>query len=295
MTAIAYAVPWRHLPGSAKLWLRLPMVIVGLLLGFSLWTIASRWYGLGGGAIALALYCFSPAHISAGARLAPDILAAWGHYGTIFTAIAIAHSLYATPELFARKRRWRNVILFALALGVGFAAAPSNMFLLGLLLAASFGFYLVGKHPGGTFRFGKMLLGGIATAALLVEAIYRFRWAPIRAGLTANDPGVWVHISWQWLLQRAGALVVLFAIVSIAWIVRRPSRWFGNTAPLIALLATCFVAYASASYWLSFAFLFIAGVLADLLHSRFSLLWRWTTIALLGWNAAVCLWTLRGL
>src|SRR5205085_12322688 len=125
MTAIARAVPWRHLPGNAKLWLRLPMIITGLLLGLSVWIIASRWYGAAGGVIALALYCFSPTHVIAGARLAPDILAAWGYFGTIFTAIAIAHSLYASPETLRGMRRWRNVALFALALGVGFAAAPS--------------------------------------------------------------------------------------------------------------------------------------------------------------------------
>src|SRR4051812_36763001 len=43
--------------------LRSPFLLVGLLLGVSLWYVARRLYGNAGGYIALALYSFSPAMV----------------------------------------------------------------------------------------------------------------------------------------------------------------------------------------------------------------------------------------
>ena len=39
---------------------RVPFVLFGVLLGASLWYVARRLYGNGGGYVALALYCFTP-------------------------------------------------------------------------------------------------------------------------------------------------------------------------------------------------------------------------------------------
>jgi hypothetical protein len=81
---------WRWLP-------RLPFLACGLLLGASLWYVARRLCGNTGGFLALTLYCFSPSMIQSSAvwHTEPEILAVWGSFGAIFTAIAVAHTLYA--------------------------------------------------------------------------------------------------------------------------------------------------------------------------------------------------------
>jgi len=57
--------PWRWL-------VRLPFLVMGALLGASLWYVARRLYGNTGGYIALALYVFSPAMIVRSATVRPD-------------------------------------------------------------------------------------------------------------------------------------------------------------------------------------------------------------------------------
>src|SRR5580698_7080696 len=85
---------WRWLP-------RLPFLAFGVFLGASLWYVARRLCGNTGGFLALTLYCFSPSMIQASAvwHTEPEILAAWGSFGAIFTAIAVAHTLYAPREV----------------------------------------------------------------------------------------------------------------------------------------------------------------------------------------------------
>ncbi len=87
---------WRWLP-------RLPFLACGLFLGASLWYVARRLCGNTGGFVALTLYCFSPSLIQASAvwHSEPEIVSAWGAFGTIFTAIAVAHTLYAPGKSFS--------------------------------------------------------------------------------------------------------------------------------------------------------------------------------------------------
>src|SRR2546428_1177516 len=83
-------------------WLaRAPYLLFGVLLGASLWYVSRRLYGNAGGYIALGLYCFSPAIIRSSAVwfAEPEVGTAWGTFGTIFTAIAVAHTLYAPREV----------------------------------------------------------------------------------------------------------------------------------------------------------------------------------------------------
>src|SRR5208337_2134750 len=85
---------WRWLP-------RIPFLAFGIFLGASLWYVSRRLCGNSGGFLALTLYCFSPAVLQATAvwHVEPEILAAWGSFGAIFTAIAVAHTLYAPREV----------------------------------------------------------------------------------------------------------------------------------------------------------------------------------------------------
>ncbi len=95
----------------------MPFVIAGGLLGWSLWHVARRLYGNSGGYIALALYSFSPLMIVASATVGHDLIAAWGMFGAVFTAIALAHTLLAPPA-----DRIRRTLLLGVALGMGIGA-----------------------------------------------------------------------------------------------------------------------------------------------------------------------------
>jgi len=94
-------------PDGLKWLLRLPFVAIGWLLGASIWYVARRLYGNAGGYIALALYCFSPA--VSFPWPGPLLTGSLGIFGTIFVAIAAAHTLYAPAgaAISELRSRWR--------------------------------------------------------------------------------------------------------------------------------------------------------------------------------------------
>ena len=122
---------WRWLP-------RLPFLACGMALGASLWYVARRLCGNSGGFLALTLYCFSPSMIQASAvwHTEPEILAAWGSFGAIFTAIAVAHTLYAPREVVLWN--WRRIVL----LGVSLAIAVGSQFSMIVVVPLALGFLL---------------------------------------------------------------------------------------------------------------------------------------------------------
>src|SRR5215831_18109013 len=134
---------WPHDLGaeSAPFWrwlARLPFLACGVFLGASLWYVARRLCGNAGGFIALTLYCFSPGLIQASAvwHTEPEIAAAWGTFGTVFTAIAVAHTLYAPREVVFWN--WRRIVL----LGVSLAIAVGAQFSMVILIPLALGFLL---------------------------------------------------------------------------------------------------------------------------------------------------------
>ena len=81
---------------------------------------------------------FSPAFIQSSALWfsQPETGAAWGAFGAVFTAIAVAHTLYAPREVVLWN--WRRIVLLALsfALGVG------SLFSLIIVVPIALGFML---------------------------------------------------------------------------------------------------------------------------------------------------------
>ena len=75
----------RHQLSYTLLLLRLPFLAAGCLLGAGLWWVTRRLYGNLGGYTALALYCFSPAVLKACVAPNPEVLAALGVYGGVYT------------------------------------------------------------------------------------------------------------------------------------------------------------------------------------------------------------------
>ena len=111
--------------------IRLPFVFCGVMLGASLWYVARRLYGNFGGIIALALYTFSPIIVSRSSQVQEDIVAGWGAFGLIFTAIAVAHTLYAPREVILWN--WRRILL----LGLSLALTVGNQFSLSVLIVVA--------------------------------------------------------------------------------------------------------------------------------------------------------------
>lgn len=263
-------------------WLaRLPYLIFGVLLGASLWYVARRLYGNAGGYIALTLYCFSPAILRSSTlySVPPEIGAAWGAFGTVFTAIAVAHTLYAPREVVIWN--WRRILLLGLSLALAIGSQFSLIILVPIALA--FMLYLAPTRRRAAVA---IWLAACGVAFLLLMASYLFHlgvfWQGMRHatffGITAKAflvPATYLRILAQ-LGQSGPALLVAIPATLITYFVWRRPRYFGNTAPL--LIAGLFLLFSLATphypgfgfqlMAVPFCFVFIAGIAADLLETR---------------------------
>jgi len=288
-------------------WLaRTPYLIFGVLLGASLWYVSRRLYGNAGGYIALALYCFSPSILRSSTLYSaqPEMGAAWGAFGAIFTAIAVAHTLYAPREVVVWN--WRRILLLGLSLALAIGSQFSLIILLPIALA--FMLYLAPTRRRAALA---IWLASCGVAFVLLFASYLFRpsvfWEGMRHasffGITWQafiTPGVYALILRQ--IGRSGPVLLLAAlpgalITYFSW--RRP-RYFGNTAPLIVaafllLLSLGTPHYPGFGFQLMatpFLFVFVAGIAADLLETRHRDL---VMACLWGLLLANALWNLREL
>ncbi len=264
-------------PAYESAWLlRLPFVLLGLLRGASLWYVARRLCGNRGGYYALALYCFSPRMVAEASRVGPDVLAAWGFFGALFTGIARAHTLYA-PAGVAQTKALQRELLMGAALGLGIAASFSVVLAVPLTLACLL--YLVPERRRAIVP--AMLVGG-AVAVFILFAAYGFEPLPLARALR--------HAAWGSLRMRPlgvrfpallalwqqtnFAFLALVAVALVTWLLWRRARYFGNTVALVVLAAVPLFApvYPPEPFRLwtpavAFVFLFIGGLFADLLES----------------------------
>ena len=263
-------------------WLaRAPHLMFGLFLGASLWYVSRRLYGNEGGFVALALYCFSPGMIRAAALwfAEPEMGAAWGAFGTIFTGIAVAHTLYAPREVVLWN--WRRMVL----LGISIALAVGSQFSLVVMvpLALAFMLYLAPARRGAALVIWS---SACAIALLLLFAAYFFRPT---AFWDALSHATWLGITWQVftmagayrellavLGQNSPALVLALPLALLTYAAWPRARYFGNTAPLLVGALCVVLGFAAPHYEglgfqlvaVPFLFVFVAGVCADLLESK---------------------------
>jgi hypothetical protein len=261
--------------------IRLPFLLAGFLLGASLWYVARRLYGNVGGYIALGLYSFSPVIIGWSSQVGPGIVAAWGGFGLIFTAIAVAHTLYAPREVVLWN--WRRILL----LGLSIAICVGAQFSLWILLVPALAFMLWVGHvrPGAALA---IFVAACGTGLLLLWALYGFRPSAFGAALRDAD---WLGISaadpsWHaasslfttFFLQNGIGLVLLLAVTVATFAAWKRARFFGTAAPLI--VGAVLVASATRLHFSGFTFLlvglpflilFMAGVSTDLLEGRYAL------------------------
>jgi hypothetical protein len=272
---------------------RFPSVLFGLALGASIWYVARRLYGNAGGYVALALYCFSPQMIARSARVDSSVLAAWGFFGVIFTAIGAAHTLHAPLA----NRLWRTLLL-GLAIGLGTGA--QFFVVLAVPAALAFMLYLV---PGRQSTAAAMAAASLGVGFSLLLAVYAFDSQALAGGLRhaqwlGFDPGlVTLRLGNLAALAQARSLagVLLIATAVAIYALWPRCRYFGNTAPLLVaagLGALALLAPAPSRFLfvaLPFAFVFIGGIVADLLETPRRKLVLATVVTLLIGHAVLSL------
>jgi len=269
------ATYWRWLP-------KLPFLACGLFLGASLWYVARRLCGNTGGFIALTLYAFSPSLIQAAAvwQTEPEIVAAWGAFGTIFTAIAVAHTLYAPREVVLWN--WRRIVL----LGVSLAIAIGSQFSMMIVVPTAL-IFLLYVAPVRR-RAGLVIwIAACAVGLIVLLGIYFFH---LRTFLESMRHAVFLGLTWRafavlavykQVAIRLGAacpaFVIILPVALTTYILWPRSRYFGNTTPLLVGVLFVVLAMATphtggAGFLLTaipFLFIFVSGVLADLLETRY--------------------------
>jgi hypothetical protein len=292
------AAYWRWLP-------RLPFLAVGFFLGASLWYVARRLCGNPGGFIALTLYCFSPSLIQAAAvwHTEPEIVAVWGAFGTIFTAIAVAHTLYAPREVVLWN--WRRIILLGVSLAIAVGSQFSMIVVVPLALA-----FLLYVAPVRRLAALVIWLAGCCAGFVLLFATYFFHPRAFAEAMHHADfwgatwrafalPGVYRQIAAQ-VGRACPALALALPVAIVTYAASPRSRYFGNTAPLV--VSVLFLALgmahphaAGTGFLLAaipFLLIFVSGVLADLMETRHRLL---VTACIFGMLGAYALWSLLAL
>jgi dolichyl-phosphate-mannose-protein mannosyltransferase len=266
-SALAIPRPWL---------LRLPFLIFGVWLGGALWWVARRLFDDVGGYMALALYCSSPAVIMISSNIGPEIILAWSTFGLIYTAIGVAHTLYAPV------RKWipRTIIL---GLSIGFAVATAAWSFTLVLLVLVFMMYLApGRRQAAVGVLACASALGLAVTAIVI-------WLVGSHGLLSSHL-ITPHPGADWPVKLGHALafafvdgysnvnsylfVLLFIAALTAYCSWRRARYFGNTFPLVTAFSVVVVFSVvpalhlwEAALGLSFVFLFIGGVASDVVES----------------------------
>jgi hypothetical protein len=217
----------------------------------------------------------------------------WGLYGLVYTAMGVAHALQGP------RSKWKpRIALLTLSLGltaaahllaamVGFAAGTVFFYYLAerrrayvaqIMIFAAVGALAI-EFAAFSFRpsaFLYIFSGGAGRFWWSTEALHRFATAPANAGI---------------LIALAVALVV--------YLTNRRSRYFGNTAPLLMVvaLATLYTTqvFSAPLFWaLPFLFTFIGGVFADALETRQRKLYLLLSGGILLTQAVLCWTSLAG-
>ena len=279
-----------------------PYLFFGIMLGASLWYVARRLYGNAGGYIALALYCFSPAMIAnaAAAQSLGEMGGVWGAFGTVFTAIAVAHTLYAPREVVFWN--WRRILL----LGLSLALAAGNQFSLGVLALVILPvvFWVAPVRPRSVVA---IWIIAIAVAVILLFAVYFLEPALFWRGMLHarwidfEPPAFGMSVSyrnaWQTIFRGSPPLMLALPVALIAYFGWKRTRYFGNTAPLVIAALLLILALGAPDVpghgfqltMLVFLFVFVSGVFADLLETR---LGTFITAGLCGLLGASAVWSL---
>lgn len=258
-----------------------PYLFFGVMLGGSLWYVARRLFGDAGGYIVLMLYCFSPAMILnvAGAHNLGEMGGVWGAFGAIWTAIAVAHTLYAPREVVLWN--WRRILL----LGLSIALTVGNQFSLTVLVIVALllmlwvapvrkGAVLVIWGAAGVVAIVLLLSSYFFNIGLFWQAMMHARW------LDFDPRSLLVAVSYrhsaETIFRGSPPLMLGLPTALAAFASWKRARYFSNGAPLgiaglllvLGLASSGFPGDGFALAALTFLFVFVAGVFADLMETR---------------------------
>lgn len=278
----------RHELGAVKYLLHLPFVLFALWLGAGLWWVSRRLFGNEGGFLSLGLYCFCPDVVRYAVVPNNDVLAMWGLFGLVYTAIGVAHAMHGP------RHRWRpRILLLTMALGLT-TTAHLLAAMVGFLAAAVLMFYLVERRRS---YLSQILIFSAMGGLLVVFSSYAFRLQPFTYVFTGGAGRFWVSLqpAKAFFLDVSDGPIVVAALVSVVlWVGVRRSRYFGNTAPLLiaAILFPLTTTQTVTAPWLwaiPFLLTFVGGVFADALETRHRRLFLGLTGGVLLTQALVCL------
>jgi hypothetical protein len=256
----------RHELGFVKYLLRVPFVLFAVWLGGGLWWVSKRLFGPEGGAFALAMYVFCPAIVKYATHPNNEILAMWGLYGLIYTAMGVAHALQGP------RKKWRpRILLLTVALGLT-AAAHVLAGIIGFLVGMVFFFYLARRRA----YVAQIMVYAALGALVMLFASFSFKITAFLYVFTGGSARSWFSLdaAQRFFTSPANAgIVVAAAVALVVYLRSRRSRYFGNTAPLLMLLLlfplyTTQVVSAPWIWALPFLFTFVGGVFADVLESK---------------------------
>src|SRR5260221_4602508 len=173
--------------------------------------------------------------IVAGSQSLGEMWAVWGAFGTIFTAIAVAHTLYAPREVVLWN--WRRITL----LGISLAIAVGSQFSLIILVPMALTFLLyvapVRRKAGLVIWIAACLVG-----LVLLFGVYFFHphgfaesmrravfWGATWRGFTAL--GVYKQVAIQ-IARACPAMALALPVAVLTYAAWPRTRYFGNTATL---------------------------------------------------------------
>ncbi len=284
----------RHQLTHILLLLRLPFLGAGCVLGAGLWWVTRRLYGNFGGYTALALYCFSPPILRACVTPSPEILAALGVYGAVYTCIGVAHAMQGP------RRKWRpRIVLLTAVLGVAAAshiAALPVAALLGLV-------FMLWVAEGRRSQVLPVVLSASVGALLFVFLCYNLSPDAFSYVFRSADALLWLSLDpakrFFATLGNAG-ITVAAASSSLLYLGVRRSRYFGNTTPLLCALMLFGLVMTGASgspllWGLPFLLTFVGGVFADAYESPRGRMAMTAGAAIVLLQAVFCVLSLPGL
>jgi hypothetical protein len=278
----------RHELSSVKYLLHLPFVFFALWLGAGLWWVARRLFGNEGAFFTLGLYCFCPEIVRYSVTPNNDVLAMWGLYGLVYTAIGVAHALQGP------RRKWRpRIALLILALGLT-AAAHLLAAIVGFIAAVILMMILAERRRSHVLQ---ILIFSAVGAVFVLLTSYAFRLPAFSYVFTGGSARFWFSLEDArnfFSNPSNSAIVVALAVAAVLYLGVRRCRYFGNTAPLLMALAlfplVTTQTVARPWFWaLPFLFTFLGGVFADILETRYRKLFLVLTGLILITQAALCI------
>jgi hypothetical protein len=263
------ATTWemRHELRFVNILIRLPFIFFGLWLGGAIWWVARRLFGNEGGFLALAFYCFSPPVLRVSIQPNNEIIAMWGLFGIVYTAIGVAHAMQGPLH------KWRpRILLLTLAFGIT-AAAHIIAALIGLFFALGFMLYLAERRRGDVLQ---VLTFTSLGAFLILFASCAFRPSALLYVFSGGEARTWLSLDGLIRLLSdpfCGGFYAALLVALLLFFALRRSRYFGNFAPLLCalLLLPIITTSVPSQPWLwalPFLFTFLGGIFADVFESR---------------------------